>query len=80
MAEEHPASATESLLEKISEKIHGHDASSSSSEYESDQEESVLQPKTFRLFGREKTIQQALGAGKCNSLSTFDCLLSVNHL
>lgn len=60
----------ESLLEKITEKIHGHDSSSSSSS-DSDNEKSSERPsssslkdKIFRLFGREKPVHKVFGGGK----------------
>lgn len=60
----------ESLLEKITEKIHGHDSSSSSSS-DSDNEKSSkrsssssLKDKIFRLFGREKPVHKVFGGGK----------------
>ncbi|GMN31847.1 hypothetical protein TIFTF001_003428 [Ficus carica] len=61
----------ESLLEKITEKIHGHDSSSSSSSSDSDNEKSSERPsssslkdKIFRLFGREKPVHKVFGGGK----------------
>lgn len=61
----------ESLLEKITEKIHGHDSSSSSSSSDSDNEKnserpssSSLKDKIFRLFGREKPVHKVFGGGK----------------
>ncbi|XP_047340887.1 reticulon-like protein B1 [Impatiens glandulifera] len=52
----------ESLMEKISEKLHGHDSSSSDSD--NDKPSSSLKSKVFRLFGREKPVHQVLGGGK----------------
>ena len=66
----------ESLLENISEKIHGgHDSSSSSSDSEDEKKEkksetplssssSSLKDKIFRLFGREKPVHKVFGGGK----------------
>ncbi|EXC34329.1 Reticulon-like protein [Morus notabilis] len=61
----------ESLLEKITDKIHGHDSSSSSSSSDSDddkkseaQSSSSLKSKIYRLFGREKPVHKVLGGGK----------------
>ncbi|XP_061360158.1 reticulon-like protein B5 [Gastrolobium bilobum] len=67
MAEESESTVTtggESLMEKISDKLHGHDSSSSS---DSDSEKTVtssVKDKVFRLFGREKPLHSVLGAGK----------------
>ncbi|KAI4326880.1 hypothetical protein L6164_019404 [Bauhinia variegata] len=62
---EHEESKAESLMEKISEKIHDHDSSSSSN---SDNEKSSSSPsiksKIFRIFGREKPVHKVLGGGK----------------
>ncbi|XP_011026963.1 PREDICTED: reticulon-like protein B2 [Populus euphratica] len=59
-------SVVESVTEKISEKIHGHDSSSGS---DSDHEKSKSNPdslksKIYRLFGREKPVHKVLGGGK----------------
>lgn len=61
----------ESLMEKISEKIHAHDSSSSSSESDSEPEvvkkpesESSTKEKIFRIFGRERPVHQVFGGGK----------------
>ncbi|XP_059443342.1 reticulon-like protein B2 [Corylus avellana] len=74
MAEEqhlHEEPKAESLMEKISEKIHGHgDASSSSSSDSEDEKKkshsspSPTQPKAYKLFGREKPVHNVLGGGK----------------
>uniref|UniRef100_A0A803R9U6 Reticulon-like protein n=1 Tax=Cannabis sativa TaxID=3483 RepID=A0A803R9U6_CANSA len=69
---EHTESAeakSESLIEKITEKIHGHgDSSSSSSDSESEQVKpespSSVKTKIFRLFGRERPVHQVFGGGK----------------
>lgn len=56
------AASGESLLDKISEKLHGHDSSS-----DSDSEKPVIssvKDKAFRLFGREKPVHSVLGGGK----------------
>lgn len=78
------AAADESLLDKISEKLHGHDSSSSS---DSDSEKTVtssVKDKVFRLFGRERPVHSVLGAGKRKTLffsfslllwSSFHCVL-----
>ncbi|KAF4397165.1 hypothetical protein G4B88_009011 [Cannabis sativa] len=69
---EHTESAeakSESLIEKITEKIHGHgDSSSPSSDSESEQVKpespSSVKTKIFRLFGRERPVHQVFGGGK----------------
>lgn len=58
----------DSLLEKITEKLHFEDDSSSDSDSHSDLDkkpviESVKE-KVFRLFGREKPVHSVLGGGK----------------
>ncbi|CAI0470212.1 unnamed protein product, partial [Linum tenue] len=72
MAEEHSESPIESVMDKISEKIHSHDSSSSSSsDSDSDSEKkkttespSSVKEKIFRLFGRERPVHHVLGGGK----------------
>ncbi|WCJ26390.1 Reticulon family protein [Euphorbia peplus] len=54
----------ESLLDKITEKFHGHDSSSSSSDSDDDKKSSSLKSKIYRLFGREKPVHHVLGGGK----------------
>ncbi|XP_065859769.1 reticulon-like protein B5 [Euphorbia lathyris] len=66
---EHSENPVESMLEKISDKIHSHDSSSSSSDSDSDSEKKQSSPtsvkeKIFRLFGREKPVHHVLGGGK----------------
>lgn len=68
---EHEEVKSESLLDKISGKIHDHDSSSSSSDSDNNdkKEKKVSSPtslknKVFRLFGREKPIHNVLGGGK----------------
>ncbi|KAL9682231.1 hypothetical protein QQ045_014024 [Rhodiola kirilowii] len=51
----------ESLMDKISEKLHGHDSSSDSGE---DEKTSSVKSKIFRLFGREKPVHKVFGGGK----------------
>ncbi|XP_057780385.1 reticulon-like protein B5 [Salvia miltiorrhiza] len=67
---------TESLTDKISDKIHGdgdgdvHTSSSSSSESESDHEdkkkasESSVKEKNYEVFGSEKPVHKVFGGGK----------------
>lgn len=58
-------SAAESVMDKIKEKLTGHDSSS-----DSDDEKSVkssvdaVKSKIYRLFGRETPVHKVLGAGK----------------
>jgi hypothetical protein len=69
---EESESVVESVMEKISEEIHGHDDSSSSSD--SDNEKSAassaaaavkeVKAKVYRLFGRETPVHSCLGGGK----------------
>lgn len=60
----------ESMMEKISEKIHHKgDSSSSSSSSDDDNEKkssspSSLKSKVYRLFGRERPVHKVLGGGK----------------
>ncbi|XP_008805646.2 reticulon-like protein B3 [Phoenix dactylifera] len=63
---EESSSKPESLMEKIADKLHGHDSSSSS---DSDNEKSEpsassVKAKIYRLFGREKPVHKVLGGGK----------------
>ncbi|XP_050236511.1 reticulon-like protein B5 [Mercurialis annua] len=57
----------ESVMEKISEKIHAHDSSSSDSDSDSEKKPSSpssMKAKIFRLFGREKPVHHIFGGGK----------------
>ncbi|XP_020574950.1 reticulon-like protein B2 [Phalaenopsis equestris] len=60
----------ETLLDKITEKIHAvHDSSSSDSDDEKNKpSDSSLKPNIYRLFGREKPVHQVLGGGKSADL------------
>lgn len=53
----------QSLLNKIAEKLHGHDSSSDSDSEKKDTSSSIKE-KVFRLFGREKPVHSVLGGGK----------------
>ncbi|KDO56851.1 hypothetical protein CISIN_1g023137mg [Citrus sinensis] len=66
MAEHAPEheSSDKSLVEKITDKIHGHDSSSSDSDDDKPSSIDAFKSKVFRLFGREKPIHHVLGAGK----------------
>ncbi|KAF2315251.1 hypothetical protein GH714_038587 [Hevea brasiliensis] len=64
---EHSESPIESVMEKISEKIHAHDSSSSDSDSDSEKKPdspSSVKAKIFRLFGREKPVHKVFGGGK----------------
>ncbi|XP_020211164.1 reticulon-like protein B1 [Cajanus cajan] len=65
-SEHAPAPASgESLLNKIAEKLHGHDSSSDSdSDSGKKDTSSSIKDKVFRLFGREKPVHSILGGGK----------------
>jgi len=66
--EEHE-SVVESMMDKISDKLHG-DSSSSSSDSDDDKKGSsssaaaAAKAKIYRLFGREKPVHAVLGGGK----------------
>ncbi|KAK8497846.1 hypothetical protein V6N13_032197 [Hibiscus sabdariffa] len=60
-------SAVESLMEKISDKVHAHDSSSSSdsdSDHDKPPSPSSVKAKIYRLFGRERPVHHVLGGGK----------------
>ncbi|KAL0285902.1 UNVERIFIED_CONTAM: Reticulon-like protein B2 [Sesamum angustifolium] len=58
----------ESLVEKVTDKMHAHDSSSSSSSSSSsdsdDDKKARLKTKVYRLFGREKPVHKVLGGGQ----------------
>nr|GLL28199.1 reticulon-like protein B3 [Ipomoea trifida] len=58
-------SVVESVMDKITEKFHGHDSSSDSDD-EKHKESPVeaVKAKIYRLFGREKPVHKVLGGGK----------------
>ncbi|CAL5407889.1 unnamed protein product [Camellia sinensis] len=63
---DHDGDQNEPVVEAVTEKIDGHDSSSSS---DSDTEKkpssaSVVKTKIYRLFGREKPVHKVLGGGK----------------
>lgn len=72
MTEEHKHE--ESIMEKIAEKIHGHD-DSSSSDSDDEKKESSIKTKIYRLFGREKPVHKVFGGGKRTDL--FYCFLNL---
>ncbi|KAJ4705923.1 Reticulon-like protein [Melia azedarach] len=57
-------SADKSLMEKITEKIHGRDSSSSDSDDDKPSPVDAVKSKISRLFGREKPVHHVLGGGK----------------
>ncbi|XP_034711503.1 reticulon-like protein B5 [Vitis riparia] len=58
-------SAMESVMEKITAKLHGHDSpSSSDSEDGKKSLVEAVKSKSYRLFGREKPLHKVLGGGK----------------
>ncbi|KAK3024480.1 hypothetical protein RJ639_043797 [Escallonia herrerae] len=84
--DEVPEHKEESLMEKIAEKFHGDDSTSSSSLSDSDAEkeeknkpaaapDSSVKAKIFRLFGREEPVHKVFGGGKLlflwSNASTF---------
>ncbi|KAL5226673.1 hypothetical protein ABZP36_014938 [Zizania latifolia] len=61
----------ETVMDKISEKLHGGDISSSSSDSDDDKkgsstaaEAEAMKAKIYRLFGRERPVHSVLGGGK----------------
>lgn len=80
---ENAESKSESLIDKLVEKIHDHDSSSSSG---SDSEteggsasSSTLKEKVFRLFGRERPVHHVLGGGKRTQSYLSDSKLLKNR-
>ena len=64
MAEHSESGGVSAVMEKISEKIHALD-SSSSSDYDSDSDKPAsVQAQIYRLFGREKPVHKVFGGGK----------------
>ncbi|GMP96434.1 hypothetical protein CsSME_00045087 [Camellia sinensis var. sinensis] len=65
---DHEESKVESMMDKITEKLHGDSSSSSSSDSDDDKKSSPstspLKSKVYRLFGREKPLHKVLGGGK----------------
>ncbi|CAD6271509.1 unnamed protein product [Miscanthus lutarioriparius] len=67
MAEQHREESGASVLDKISDKLHGHGGGSSSSSDSDDERSSAtaaVKAKIYRLFGREKSVHSILGGGK----------------
>ncbi|BAF18016.1 reticulon-like protein B1 [Oryza sativa Japonica Group] len=57
-------SLVESVMDKISDKLHGRGGSSSSSSDSDGERTADLKAKIYRLFGREKPVHSVLGGGK----------------
>ncbi|KAK1322148.1 Reticulon-like protein B1 [Acorus calamus] len=67
MAEKHAEgskSAVESMMDKITEKLHMDGSSSSSDSDNEKPSESSIKQKVFRIFGREKPVHTVFGGGK----------------
>ncbi|KAJ0043950.1 hypothetical protein Pint_17573 [Pistacia integerrima] len=58
------AAEHDSLMEKIADKIQGHDSSSSDSDDDKPSPVETVTNKIYRLFGREKPVHKVLGGGK----------------
>ncbi|KAL1550710.1 Reticulon-like protein B2 [Salvia divinorum] len=63
---EHEKHQSESLIDKITEKLHDADSSSSDSDGDNDIKSAAsgVKSKIYRLFGREKPLHKVLGGGK----------------
>lgn len=63
-------SAAESLVDKITEKLHRSDSSSSDSDDNNDIKSAAAaaKAKIYRLFGREQPVHKVLGGGKRTTL------------
>ncbi|KAF8413255.1 hypothetical protein HHK36_001231 [Tetracentron sinense] len=62
---EDSGSGVQSVMEKITEKLHGHDSSSSSSDSDDEKSSPPSGPSNiYRLFGRQKPVHKVLGGGK----------------
>ncbi|KAL8519249.1 hypothetical protein ACS0TY_010260 [Phlomoides rotata] len=63
---DHEKHASESPVDKITEKFHGSDSSSSDSDDDNDIKSaaSAVKSKIYRLFGREKPVHKVLGGGQ----------------
>lgn len=73
---ENPEPKSESLMEKIAEKLHGDDSSSSSDSDSEKKHESSgsVKAKIYRLFGRENPVHKVFGGGKRTILSLYNFL------
>ena len=61
---DHDEPKGESLIDKISGKIHAHDSSSSDSDNEKVDTSGSIKSKIYRLFGRERPVHRVFGGGK----------------
>ncbi|XP_038876010.1 reticulon-like protein B2 [Benincasa hispida] len=61
---QHEEPKGESLLDKITEKIHAHDSSSSDSDDDKGDTSASFKSKIYRLFGRERPVHKVFGGGK----------------
>ncbi|XP_056160330.1 reticulon-like protein B4 isoform X4 [Syzygium oleosum] len=63
---DHAGDSEPSLMEKVAEKIHGPEFSSSSSDSDDDKPPTVgsVKSRVWRLFGREVPVHKVLGGGK----------------
>lgn len=77
MADHEEKPKPESLMEKIADKIHHHDSSSSDSDDEKPAPSS-LKTKIYRLFGRDKPVHKVLGGGKRTIFQFFPVIVSRN--
>lgn len=67
----------ETLIEKVTERIHGDSSSSSDSDDDKPSHADALKSKVYRLFGRDKPIHHVLGAGKrTHNFSKSDYVLT----
>ncbi|XP_074381102.1 reticulon-like protein B2 [Apium graveolens] len=64
--EHEPEPKVESVLEKITEKLHGDDSCTSESDDDRKEESTIeaVKNKVYRILGREKPIHKVLGGGK----------------
>lgn len=61
---DHEEPKGESFVEKVTEKIHAHDSSSSDGSDDDEPAPSEVKAKIYRLFGREQPVHKVLGGGK----------------
>jgi hypothetical protein len=67
MAEQHKEESGVTVLDKISDKLHGRGGGLSSSSDSDDERSSAtaaVKAKIYRIFGREKPVHSVLGGGK----------------
>ncbi|KAL7107014.1 hypothetical protein ACP275_06G027000 [Erythranthe tilingii] len=76
-------SVAESVMDKITEKFHGSDSSSSDSDNDIKSSATAVKTKIYRLFGRETPVHKVLGGGKPADIflwrdkKTTGCVLGV---